>query len=69
MVFFLRSKSYGDAVLTGINLGGDTDTTDAVTGGLAGIYWYEGIPNKWKGEIARKDDIYKLVLDFYDSIY
>jgi ADP-ribosyl-[dinitrogen reductase] hydrolase len=53
--------SYEEAVLKFVNLGGDTDTTAAVTGRLAGIYYgYENIPQKWIETIARLDDIIDL---------
>jgi ADP-ribosylglycohydrolase len=42
------TKSYPEAVLTAVNLGGDTDTIGAITGGLAGIqYGLTGIPTEW----------------------
>lgn len=67
---FLTSKTYNETVLSAINLGGDTDTTGAVAGGLAGIqYGLEGIPNEWREGIARKDDINHLLSMFYDSLY
>ncbi|KAF3886612.1 MULTISPECIES: ADP-ribosylglycohydrolase family protein [Nostocales] len=57
----LNSSSYAEAVLKAVNLGGDTDTTAAVTGGLAGIYYgIENIPEEWIEQIARKDDIIDL---------
>jgi ADP-ribosyl-[dinitrogen reductase] hydrolase len=57
----LNTSSYSAAVLKAINLGGDTDTTAAVTGGLAGIYYrVENIPQDWVREIARKEDIVDL---------
>lgn len=44
----LNSSSYTEAVLKAVNLGGDTDTTAAVTGGLAGIYYgVKNIPQAW----------------------
>jgi ADP-ribosylglycohydrolase len=47
--------------LKAVNLGEDTDTTGAVTGGLAGLlYGIENIPNEWVAQIARKDDIERL---------
>lgn len=62
---FLRSVAYEDAVLTAVNLGGDTDTTATVTGGLAGIYYgYEAIPTRWIEGIARKKDIAELAERF-----
>jgi ADP-ribosyl-[dinitrogen reductase] hydrolase len=54
----LTTNSYAAAVLKAVNLGEDTDTTGAVTGGLAGlVYGYETIPNHWIEQLARKDDI------------
>ncbi|MDR3266850.1 MAG: ADP-ribosylglycohydrolase family protein [Tannerella sp.] len=54
----LTSESYSDAVLNAVNLGEDTDTTAAVTGGLAGLYYgLENIPQKWRKQIARWHDI------------
>ncbi|MBR8833082.1 MAG: ADP-ribosylglycohydrolase family protein [Stigonema ocellatum SAG 48.90 = DSM 106950] len=57
----LNSSSYAQAVLKAVNLGGDTDTTAAVTGGLAGIhYGVENIPQEWIEQIARKQEIMDL---------
>jgi ADP-ribosylglycohydrolase len=48
-------------VLKAVNLGEDTDTTGAITGGIAGIYYgFENIPKEWVEELARKEDIEKL---------
>ncbi|MFZ4931682.1 ADP-ribosylglycohydrolase family protein [Chryseobacterium sp. Mn2064] len=55
---FLNSESYSEAVLKAVNLGEDTDTTAAITGGIAGIYYgYENIPQEWIDVLVRKDDI------------
>ncbi|MGG5209395.1 ADP-ribosylglycohydrolase family protein [Chryseobacterium sp. MIQD13] len=55
---FLNSETYAEAVLKAVNLGEDTDTTGAVTGGIAGIYYgFENIPGEWVNELVRKDDI------------
>jgi ADP-ribosylglycohydrolase len=51
----INSKSYSEAVLKAVNLGDDTDTTGAVTGGLAAIlYGIESIPSDWMTELANK---------------
>ncbi|WP_265131957.1 ADP-ribosylglycohydrolase family protein [Chryseobacterium oranimense] len=55
---FLNSETYAEAVLKAVNLGEDTDTTGAITGGLAGIYYgFENIPEEWVNELVRKNDI------------
>jgi ADP-ribosyl-[dinitrogen reductase] hydrolase len=61
MYCFLTTDGYQEAVLMAVNLGSDADTTGAVTGGLAGLYYgFESISEKWRNEISRKDDIYNL---------
>ncbi|TVQ09222.1 MAG: ADP-ribosylglycohydrolase family protein [Balneolaceae bacterium] len=57
----LTTGSYRDAVLKAVNLGFDTDTTGAVTGGLAGLYYgLDSIPAEWRHQLARHDDIENL---------
>jgi ADP-ribosylglycohydrolase len=66
----LNSSSYSEAVLKAVNLGGDTDTTAAVTGGLAGIYYgVENIPKQWMNQIARRQDIIYLAERFGRAVY
>lgn len=58
---FLTTESYSEAVLKAVNLGDDTDTTGAITGGIAGIYYgFESIPEEWVNVLVRKDDIEQL---------
>lgn len=58
---FLNSGDFPEAVLKAVNLGEDTDTTGAITGGLAGIYYgFENISQEWIGELVRKGDIGQL---------
>ncbi|KUJ61501.1 hypothetical protein AR687_12530 [Flavobacteriaceae bacterium CRH] len=55
---FLNWNTYEGTVLKAVNLGEDTDTTAAITGGLAGIYYgIDNIPQKWISVLARKNDI------------
>lgn len=52
----LKSSSYEEALLKAVNLGGDTDTIGAISGGLAGlIYGYESIPKDWIEALRAKD--------------
>ena len=66
---FLNSENYSEAVLKAVNLGEDTDTTGAITGGLAGLYYgFESIPEEWLAELVRKDDIEKLCMTLEDQL-
>ncbi|MFN8257906.1 MAG: ADP-ribosylglycohydrolase family protein [Bacteroidales bacterium] len=65
----LTTSDYKQAVLKAINLGGDTDTNGAITGGLAGLYYgYDSIPKEWIKKLARLNDITKLTERFFTSI-
>ena len=58
----INSSSYEEAVLKAVNLGDDTDTVGAVTGGLAGLaYGLEGIPNEWIEELQRREWIFEML--------
>ena len=53
-----HTDNYRECVLTAVNLGGDTDTTAAVAGGLAGIiYGRKNIPSKWLENLKGKQII------------
>jgi len=66
---FINSKDYKESVLKAVNLGEDTDTIGAITGGISGIYYgFENIPIEWVNKIARKDDIIQLCERFNDTL-
>ena len=66
----LNNDSYRETALAAVNLGGDTDTTACVVGGLAGIYYgYEAIPANWLEQIAKFDYIDGLIDNFTDYLY
>lgn len=59
--FLLNKNNYRDTILSIINLGHDTDTSAAIVGGLAGIYYgADKMPQNWINMLARKDDIIEL---------
>lgn len=65
----LTTDNYKESVLKAVNLGSDTDTTGAVTGGLAGLlYGLDNIPTNWIKQIARKDDIENLAERLADKL-
>ena len=60
----LTTNNYKDCVLKAVNLGDDTDTTAAVTGGLAGLlYGYDAIPDKWKDTLIKREYIEALCIN------
>lgn len=65
----LTTDNYKEAVLKAVNLGSDTDTTGAVTGGLAGLlYGIKNIPKKWLQQIAKYNDIENLAKRLNEKI-
>ena len=61
----LTTRNYPDCVLKAVNLGGDTDTTGCVAGGLAGVaYGMKSIPEEWSGQLARQNDLEQLFRPF-----
>lgn len=64
----LNTASYASCVLKAVNLGDDTDTTAAVVGGLAGIYYgASSIPQQWLDTLQKSDYILELCTAFEDT--
>lgn len=69
MWLFLNSDDYNTTILKAVNLGDDTDTVAACTGGLLGIYYgIESINDSWKQNLKRYDYIIKLCDEFDKTI-
>lgn len=67
---FINSLSYKEAVLKAVNLGGDTDTIAALTGGLAGCYYgIDKLPKKWINSVQAKSKINSLLDAFCNDLY
>jgi ADP-ribosylglycohydrolase len=65
---FLTTDTYRDAVLKAVNLGDDTDTTAAVTGGIAGLFYgKDAIPADWLQKLAGVDDICRIAVSMADT--
>jgi len=61
LVCSYQTSTFEEALITAVNLGGDTDTIGAVTGGLAGAYYgYEAIPERWLNKLHVKDELISL---------
>lgn len=59
---FAESGSFTETVERAIRFGSDTDTTAAVAGGLAGIYWgRSGIPAVWLSAMRGREIVEPLV--------
>lgn len=66
----LKSESFKEAIIGAVNLGEDTDTIGALTGGLCGIiYGYDLIPKEWIETVARKDYLLDIFEEFYENKY
>jgi ADP-ribosylglycohydrolase len=65
----LTESTYAGSVLKAVNLGEDTDTTAAITGGLAGLlYGFDNIPAEWVKVLAKHDEIEDLAVRFGNSL-
>lgn len=63
-----RHGDFAEAVLAAVNLGGDSDTTAAVTGGLAGLRCGQsGIPRAWTTVLPRPAALLGVIEDFAES--
>ena len=62
---FLNSNDYNVTILKAVNLGEDTDTVAACTGGLLGIYYgIENIKDNWKKTLKKYGYIISLCNEF-----
>ena len=65
----MTTSSYKDAVLKAVNLGWDTDTTGAIVGGLAGIFYgIDTAPSEWYENIARIREIEALCDELHANL-
>ena len=66
---FLTTSSFEDAVLTAVNLGWDTDTVGAITGGMAGVYYgFSNIPAHWLSKLLDYEKILSLTNQFAERV-
>lgn len=54
----LKYNNFSDTVLAAVNLGDDSDTTGAVAGGLAGVFYgFNSISQRWLEKLACFEEI------------
>lgn len=62
---FCATQNFKDAVVLAVKAGGDTDTTAAIVGALAGTYYgLEGIPSEYKDRVEN----FQLLQDLTDEL-
>ncbi len=63
-----QTNTFEEAVVAAVGLGGDTDTTGAVTGALAGAhYGYAAIPERWSSLVQHRGELHELALRLLQS--
>lgn len=63
---FGQTDDFKEAILLAVNLGDDADTTAAICGQIAGVYYGEsGIPAEWRQLLAMKDEMITLADQLY----
>lgn len=63
----LTTASYRESVLKAVNLGDDSDTTGAITGGLAALlYGVDSIPQDWIAQL-KKPELFEDLITRYEN--
>jgi ADP-ribosyl-[dinitrogen reductase] hydrolase len=58
---FMNARTFEQAVLSAVNLGGDADTVGACTGALAGAWWgLSAIPSRWIHDLEGYGELVEL---------
>ncbi|MEA3410191.1 MAG: ADP-ribosylglycohydrolase family protein [Pseudomonadota bacterium] len=64
---FRHTDDFETGALAAVNLGDDADTTGAIYGQLAGVFYgIEGIPGRWRDKLAMSDRIFCLADDLLE---
>lgn len=61
----MNTDNYADCVRTCVNMGYDADSTAAIAGGLAGLYYgFDAIPERWLSRLRGKEVIENCIQSF-----
>ncbi len=61
------TDTFKESLLKAVNLGLDTDTIAALTGGLAGLFYgYDAIPKEWLDALKRKEEL-ETLCEWFDK--
>ena len=62
----LTTRSFREAVLVAVNHGGDSDSTGAIAGNMAGVlYGEDAIPAEWLDQLELRETITQIAEDLY----
>jgi ADP-ribosyl-[dinitrogen reductase] hydrolase len=65
---FMNARTFENAVLSAINLGGDADTVGACCGALAGAYWgLDAVPDRWSRVVEGYDQIVRVAGQLWET--
>ena len=65
----LTTNTYQESVLSAVNMGDDTDTVAAITGGITGIiYGFDSIPTEWVTGLKKYNYIEELISNFEKTV-
>ncbi len=70
IVQFLNYDSFEEIIVNVVKLGGDADTTGAVTGGLAGTYYgFQNIPTRWVQSLLEKEILESIAEEYIKKFF
>jgi ADP-ribosyl-[dinitrogen reductase] hydrolase len=64
----MKARTFENAVLSAINLGGDADTVGACCGALAGAYWgVDAVPERWSRVVEGYDQVVRVAGQLWEA--
>jgi len=65
---FMYARTFENAVVSAVNLGGDADTVGACCGALAGAYWgIDAVPERWSRVVEGYDDLIRVAGSLWET--